>query len=62
MTKKQVGEEFILLTLPDYSPSLEEVRTETQAQLESGGKANTEAMERCCWLTCFTWLDQPPLF
>jgi hypothetical protein len=31
MMKKQVGEELILLTLPDYSPSLEEIRTETQA-------------------------------
>ena len=48
MTKKQLGEEFILLTLTDYSPSLEEVSTETQAQLESGAEADTEAMERCC--------------
>lgn len=31
MIKNQLGEKFILLTLPDYSPSLEEDKTETQA-------------------------------
>ena len=39
-SKSKLGRKgFIWLALPDHSPSLEEVRTGTQAELESGGRS-----------------------
>jgi hypothetical protein len=59
MTKKQVGEEFIWLTLPSCSLSLKEARTGTQTGLEPRGGAYAETMEECCLLACSPWLVQP---
>jgi hypothetical protein len=50
---------FIQLTLPYCCPSLEEVRTGTQAGQEAG--ADAEAMEGCSLLACVPWLAQPAL-
>jgi hypothetical protein len=53
VTKKQIGRKgFIQLTLPDHSPSGQELKQGWK--LKAG--ANAEAMEGCCLLACFTWL------
>jgi hypothetical protein len=59
MTKKDLGEEFIQLTLPHCCSSPKEVRTGTQAGQEAG--ADAEAMEGCPLLACFSWLAQTAL-
>jgi hypothetical protein len=53
MTKKQVGKKRAYLAY--HSPSLEEIRTGTQAGLEPGDQTDSGPMEQCC----FPWLAQP---
>jgi hypothetical protein len=50
---------FIQLTLPYCCSSPKDVRTGTQAGQEAG--AESEAMEGCYLLSCFSWLAQPAL-
>jgi hypothetical protein len=45
MTKSKLGRNgFTCPTLPDHSPSLEEVRTGTQAGLEPGGRGRCRSL------------------
>ena len=53
-SKPKLGRKgFIWLTLPDHNPSLEEVRTGTQAGLGLGGRSWSRDRGGCCLLACF---------
>jgi hypothetical protein len=60
MTKKQVGEKMVYSAYTSVLLFItKEVTTGTQAGQETG--ADTEVMEGCSLLACFSWLAQPGL-